>query len=96
MLDNLLQLQKTILSKSKDTQSLVSTASDGCHGDSEAESDEEIASDSEQEGDHTKCDSLSESEEQDGDVSTEQRLSRKRKRPEWVMLIIILYYSHTD
>lgn len=92
MLDNLLQLQKMILSKSKDTQSLVlvGTSSDGCHGDSEAESDEEIASDSEQEEDNdTKCDSLSESEEQDDDVSTKQRLSKKRKRPEWVMLIIL-------
>ena len=89
LLDNLLQLQKMIFTKNKDTQSLVGTASDDCHGDSEAESDEEIASDSEEEIDHTKSDSQSESENQGGVVVSKERLSRKRRRPEWVTWIII-------
>ena len=84
LLDSLLGLQKIIFTKNEETQSLVCRGvEESSHVRDEANSDEEIASDSE---DDTRENSLSEtqSEEQDSSVAVKERLQRKRKRPGWV------------
>lgn len=84
LLDDLLELQKLVCSKNRETRSIV-CGTDESGGDEE-ESDEEISSDFDDECETTNdvISSQSESEETESSTIKEKRLKRKRKRPEWV------------
>ena len=89
LLDNFLELQKTLLHKNKE-------AATALNGEAEAagESDEDVPSDSEddaeshdtdgEEGSSVQADERMEDGSERADVSLETRRKRKRKRYEWV------------
>ena len=90
LLDNLLGIQRMILTKNNETCSIVGGAKEGSHGNGSVEgSDEEIPSDSEEEmpeqdvNDVT-SDQTEEEEEKEESTVVRKRLKRKRKRPDWV------------
>ena len=89
LLDNLLGLQRVILTNNKETCSIVGGAKEDGHGNGGMEgSDEEIPSDSEEEtseqDDNDVTSDQSEEEEKEESTVVRKRLKRKRKRPDWV------------
>ena len=99
LLDNFLELQKTLLRKNKETAAAL-------NGEAEAarESDEDVPSDSEDDAESHDTDGeegssvQSEDESERADVSLETRRKRKRKRYEWVCYykpyILLLRQGH--
>ena len=93
LLDNLLGLQRIILTKNKETCSIVGGANEGSHGNGVEDSDEEIPSDSEEETPEQDVDDVisdqSEEEGKEPSTVTRKRLKRKRKRPDWVSNVLL-------
>ena len=92
LLDNLLGLQRIILTKNKETCSIVGGANEGSHGNGVEDSDEEIPSDSEEETPEQDVDDVISDQSEEGkepSTVTRKRLKRKRKRPDWVSNVLL-------